>query len=91
MVDRTWVITPFENERYVEIPYNEEPASVIPECVRSKIFNRFMDVLPNPRTRVKLSFDELDPTSEYINANFVHGFDNIYPRYIAAMGWVISS
>lgn len=81
-----WHLAPFDNPRYVDLSYNEEAPSAIPECVRSKVFNRFMDVLPNPRTRVKLSVDQRDPTAEYINANYVHGYDGTYPAYIAAMG-----
>ena len=81
-----WYITPFDSQRYVDLSYNEEPVTVIPECVRSKVFNRFMDVLPNPRSRVQLPEDPRDPTASYINANYIHGFDSTYPAYIAAMG-----
>jgi protein tyrosine phosphatase len=81
-----WHLAPFDNPRYVDLSYNEEVASAIPECVRSKVFNRFMDVLPNPTTRVKLSPNPRDPTAEYINANYVHGYDGASNAYIAAMG-----
>lgn len=85
-----WHITPFDSQRYVDIKYNEEPVDVIPECVRSKVFNRFMDVLPNPRSRVKLPHDPRDPTADYVNANYIHGFDGSYPAYIAAMGYALA-
>ena len=81
-----WRLTPYESQRFIDTPYNEEPVSVIPENVRSKVYNRFRDVLPNPRTRVKLPADPADPASEYINANYIHGFDGTFPTYIAAMG-----
>ncbi len=56
-------------------------------CVRNKTHNRFLDVLPNPRTRVHLDEIPGDPTSTYYNANYVRNFDGSNPReYIAAMG-----
>ena len=55
--------------------------------VRNKNYNRFLDVLPNPATRVPLDAIDGDPCSAYINANYVRSFDNSNPRcYIAAMG-----
>ena len=56
--------------------------------MRNKNYNRFLDVLPNPRTRVPL--DELpdDPGSTYINANYIRSYDGRNPKcYIAAMGY----
>ena len=49
--------------------------------------NRYQDVLPNPITRVELEKSMNDPTSDYVNANFVQqreGLDST--SYIAAQG-----
>ena len=56
--------------------------------VRSEKYNRFMDVLPHKRTQVPLEMIGNDPTSVYINANYVHNFDGSNEKYyIAAMGF----
>ena len=39
-------------EDFKAIPIHVEDESCIPEVVRNKKYNRHMDVLPNPRTRV---------------------------------------
>ncbi len=64
---------------------NQQPADVVPECVRSKKFNRHMDVLPNPATRVTLMALPNDPTSSYINANYVRGWDG-KRQYVCTQG-----
>ncbi|XP_065669113.1 receptor-type tyrosine-protein phosphatase beta isoform X4 [Hydra vulgaris] len=47
--------------------------------------NRYTNVLPYDYTRVKLSFIDDEPGSDYINANYIHGYKN--PRaYIATQG-----
>ena len=56
--------------------------------------NRYLDILPNPKSRVELPLlvkdnGQPDPTSEYINANWVRGADGDVggsKRFIAAMG-----
>jgi hypothetical protein len=88
----------------------------IPECVRSKVYNRcvsaremasvrahalrhccfmltsvaatgrYMDILPNPETRVHLKILNDDPRTEYVNANFVRGPDGNPKHYLCAMG-----
>lgn len=55
--------------------------------MRNKVHNRYMDILPNPATRVPLPLIDNDPTTEYINANWVRGPNGKSPKYyIAAMG-----
>jgi protein tyrosine phosphatase len=44
-----------------------------------------VNVLPNTATRVPLSITPEDPTSFFINANFVSGYQQP-KRYIAAQG-----
>ena len=59
----------------------------IPKEVRSKKYNRYMDILPNPRTAVKLPESHGDVASTYINANYVRGYvEGDDKRYVAAMG-----
>ena len=47
-----------------------------------------MDIIPNPKTSIILDAIPGDPTSTYINANYVRGADGNMRRYIAAMGFV---
>ena len=54
---------------------------------QNKQHNRFLDVLPNPVTRVPLEQVGDDPTTTYINANYVRNYDGYNDRaYIASMG-----
>jgi protein tyrosine phosphatase len=48
-----------------------------------------MDVLPNPATRVQLLALAQDPTSTYINANYVRGWDGRPAQYICTQGALI--
>ena len=48
--------------------------------------NRYMNILPNPRTRVRLAQLGNDPTTTYINANHIRGWDNTPGRYLASQG-----
>jgi protein tyrosine phosphatase len=52
--------------------------------------NRYVNVLPNEATRVPLTLCDDDPTSFFINANFVNGFkasSGVVDRhYVAAQG-----
>lgn len=66
---------------FSEIPsVTVRPDEVPPGCEDK---NRYSNVLPLPETRVPLSRIGNDPTSEYINANYVTGPGNIRDYYIA--------
>ena len=52
---------------------------------------RYIDILPSPATRVKLSQIAMVPTSDYINANYVRGYNNEKKEYIAAQGAFVSA
>lgn len=65
------------------------PETLGVEWRRVAHLNRYVDVLPNAHTRVPLQQDdraEGRSSTEYINANFVRGFDGSPRRYIAAQG-----
>eukprot|EP00051_Salpingoeca_urceolata_P012885 m.160787 g.160787 ORF g.160787 m.160787 type:complete len:825 (+) comp17630_c0_seq7:1070-3544(+) len=81
-----WEVAPFDVARYNRIDYNLCPKELVPRPVRNKKYNRFMDILPNPNTRVPLQRVGDSEESEYYNANFVRGYDGTYPTYILAMG-----
>eukprot|EP00042_Codosiga_hollandica_P057073 m.837925 g.837925 ORF g.837925 m.837925 type:complete len:745 (+) comp59493_c0_seq1:118-2352(+) len=82
-----WTLSTCNKNLFTAIDWNVEPATNIPEAVRNKVHNRFLDVLPNPRTRVVLDMLPGDPTSEYYNANFIRSFDGKNPKaFIASMG-----
>ena len=84
-----WTITTPAKEEFSKLSNNLVPPAQIPEVVRSKVHNRFMDILPNPKTRVALSSLPTDPTSSYYNANYVRGADGNPKAYIASMGCVV--
>ncbi|XP_021191207.3 mucin-2 [Helicoverpa armigera] len=66
---------------FSEIPsVTVRPDEVPPGCEDK---NRYSNVLPLPETRVPLKRIGNDPTTEYINANFVTGPGNIRNYYIA--------
>ena len=62
MAKAQWSMAPFDNLRYVDLSFNEESALSIPPWVRNKQYNRFMDVLPNPKSRVILPCEDQDAT-----------------------------
>ena len=66
-----WHVAPMDTGRFKALSQNKQPQSVVPEIVCNKKYNRHLDVLPNPTTRVPLSAVPGDATSTYINANFV--------------------
>ncbi|XP_045501460.1 receptor-type tyrosine-protein phosphatase zeta [Colias croceus] len=66
---------------FTEIPtVTVRPEEVPPGCEDK---NRYSNVLPLPETRVPLKRIGGDPTTEYINANYVTGPGNIRNYYIA--------
>jgi protein tyrosine phosphatase len=85
---KVWILAPLEGFRFSSLDFNVEKEDVVPECVRSKAFNRFMDVLPNPATRVPVAQWRGAAGSDYYNANYVRGADGNKKKYIAAMGYV---
>ena len=81
-----WTINTPSNKTFESIDNNLVDPSLIKEAVRNKVHNRFMDILPNPATRVRLSLIKTDPTSDYYNANYIPGASGAPEEFIAAMG-----
>lgn len=52
----------------------------------TKAKNRYVNVLPNDATRVPLAQRGDDPTSTFINANYVSGYNGLPKHYIATQG-----
>eukprot|EP00045_Choanoeca_perplexa_P009387 m.90347 g.90347 ORF g.90347 m.90347 type:complete len:689 (+) comp14877_c0_seq2:208-2274(+) len=82
----TFTLAPLDTKRFKKLSQNVEKHEAIPEAVRNKRYNRHMDVLPNPATRVQLPVLKEDVTTSYVNANYVHGPDGNKKAYICAMG-----
>eukprot|EP00049_Salpingoeca_infusionum_P025542 m.20047 g.20047 ORF g.20047 m.20047 type:complete len:1062 (+) comp8108_c0_seq3:151-3336(+) len=80
-------ITPMDVDGYKALSRRQVYADELkPHCIGPRL-NRFKDILPNPITRVRLPELKIDPTLEYINANYVRGYGGRQARaYIAAQG-----
>ncbi|GAB1604726.1 receptor-type tyrosine-protein phosphatase C-like [Argonauta hians] len=52
--------------------------------------NRFLNILPFDHSRVKIEFIDDDPYSDYINANYINGY-NQEKEYIACQGPLINT
>jgi len=83
---KAWSIGARDVKKFEGIDNHLASVSEIPAPVRNKTHNRYMDILPNPKTRVPLSEQPGDPTSTYVNANYVRGYNGDPKHYIAAMG-----
>eukprot|EP00051_Salpingoeca_urceolata_P033867 m.22546 g.22546 ORF g.22546 m.22546 type:complete len:584 (+) comp6858_c0_seq2:548-2299(+) len=83
---KTWKLGPRDLDTFSKMDNYLTMPEEIPECVRNKKYNRYMDILPNPKTAVPLDEIDGEPESTYINANFVRGYDGDPKAYIAAMG-----
>ncbi len=80
------ILAPVDPARFDALEQRRVVPDDIPEYGRGKVLNRYWDVLPTPGTRVRLAVLGGDPATEYINANFVRGFDGKAREYIAAQG-----
>eukprot|EP00040_Diaphanoeca_grandis_P014569 m.74029 g.74029 ORF g.74029 m.74029 type:complete len:881 (-) comp24616_c0_seq1:127-2769(-) len=79
-------IAPIDISGYEKLSVNAVSADVIETSCRGKMFNRYVDILPYPKTQVKLKEIPGIVTSTYINANFVRGYYGEPKYYIAAQG-----
>lgn len=71
------------HHEFWEIPLNHQEKSVVTGCGTK---NRYRSILPNERTRVKLSSNDDNPLDSYINANYMRGYDGEEKAYIATQG-----
>jgi myosin-3 len=78
------VVEPFSSEEYEAIDMALIKKNRIPPGCSH--LNRYNNILPNPRTRVRLKKQDGDDTTTYINANYVHGYDGGHGAYIATQG-----
>ncbi|XP_068202264.1 receptor-type tyrosine-protein phosphatase C-like isoform X1 [Palaemon carinicauda] len=90
-------ISPSDTENYLHVVINDKKTlgefESIPESLRditvgalpvNEKKNRYRNNLPYDETRVKLSIINNDPSSDYINANYIQGYSSI--KYIATQG-----
>ena len=78
------VLSPWSKERFVQLDQNFPSPRTQPEGVTH--LNRYGNVLPNPRTRVRLVVDSNSDDNDYINANYIHGFDGQPCEYVLKEG-----
>mmetsp|Transcript_22310 Transcript_22310/g.67062 ORF Transcript_22310/g.67062 Transcript_22310/m.67062 type:complete len:2536 (-) Transcript_22310:70-7677(-) len=77
-------IEPWNPRGYDNLDQNLVGPDRIPRGVER--LNRYINILPNPRTRVRLEQLEGNPQTTYINANHVSGHDGKCREYIATQG-----
>jgi protein tyrosine phosphatase len=65
---------------------NHVGADQLPYGITVKTMNRYKNILPNPHSRVNLQQIGDDPTTSYINANYITSIDGGQRDYIAAQG-----
>ena len=76
-------------KEFAQVAMNAQSASDMPPESEGK--NRYTNVLPNPKTRVKLQKgNPLYPSAGYINANFIRGFKQ-QVAWIATQGPLVST
>jgi hypothetical protein len=47
-------LAPEDSDRFESLSYHKQDPYELPEYARGKVLNRYGDILPNPKTRVKL-------------------------------------
>lgn len=87
-LDESWKIAKIDHSRFNALKQHLTAPARLPRDVTGKALNRYINILPNPSTRVVLE-DEYEPrtdVSTYINANYVPGPEGEPQAYVAAMG-----
>lgn len=80
-------VAPFTPQNFMTLPTQATAIDEVPfpyEDIHH--LNRYRNIMPNDRTRVRLAVVGKDPTTEYINANFVTGASGDPNTYIATQG-----
>lgn len=80
------MLAPMDVKGFEKLEQRMVKADALPAYARGKVHNRYTDILPPPDCRVKLELVDGDPTTDYINANFVRSADGRRNEYIAAQG-----
>ncbi|XP_072034937.1 tyrosine-protein phosphatase non-receptor type 5-like [Amphiura filiformis] len=71
------------HEEFWDIPMNHPESIEVPGSASK---NRYRTILPNPETRVGLPPVQGDPLSDYINANYIRGYDQEPNCCVATQG-----
>jgi hypothetical protein len=81
-------MAPLEKKKFLSLPLQLTPPNAIPMSVCNRSFNRSLDVLPTPATRVVLTpLRDMDyDVYTYVNANFVRSATGEPRGYIVGMG-----
>lgn len=77
-------LAPLNMEEYHDLDDNLVGKDKIPEGVNN--LNRYINILPNPRTRVRLKELDGDARTSYVNANYIQAHDGTPRAYIATQG-----
>eukprot|EP00040_Diaphanoeca_grandis_P025664 m.142534 g.142534 ORF g.142534 m.142534 type:complete len:1924 (-) comp30257_c1_seq1:354-6125(-) len=77
-------IKPLSLEAYDNMDQNLVDVDRLPPGTEH--LNRYINILPNPRTRVRLQPIGDNEQTRFINANFVQSYDKVPRRYIATQG-----
>eukprot|EP00039_Didymoeca_costata_P018872 m.335334 g.335334 ORF g.335334 m.335334 type:complete len:902 (-) comp17572_c0_seq1:991-3696(-) len=81
-------VAPFDAAVFESLEKNHVGIDSLPIEIQKalKTFNRYKNILPNPETAVTLAQIGEDPTTKFINANYIRDFAGNKKAYIAAQG-----
>jgi len=84
---KAMVIAPLDQDAFKQMPWKLATAKDVPLYGRGHPTpNRYKDILPTAASRYKLKVLGNEPSTEYINANWVKGPPSWNTNYIAAQG-----
>jgi len=85
-------IAPLNEEQFEMLDPRETFPEELPAYCRNMDHNRYWDIMPNGITRVKLTVENNNQYTDYINANYVRGYGQAgAKKYIAAQGPLATS
>lgn len=82
----TWKLPKQQTKAFEELSRRLTKREDLPAEVWNKQLNRHLDIMPTKQTRVLLTAKSNDHLGQYINANYVRGWDGNPRYYISAMG-----
>ena len=81
-----WTVAEVNNASYNALDRNRVTKGALPDAVWNKVLNRHLDIMPCPQSRVTVGTEDESEVAQYINANYIRGFNGDRREYIGAQG-----